>query len=143
MFADSLKSLSKTNYLGSPSVVDRLVREFVRDCMDPTNWDAIETVVSRYGAILGGADRAWEAPEGRLTRESLGRDLAVAYRVDDMQSMVDIARCALAEMAAKLFNALAESGGDHEAVRPVVDSEVEKMVMTVLGAGAAVAEESE
>jgi hypothetical protein len=142
MFEESLENLDNPKYLGSPNVVDTLVREFVRDCMDPTNRDEsrLSVVVTRYATILSGSNRDWTAPEGRMTRQSLGRDLAISYRIDVRQALINIVRCALAEMASDPFEALAAAGGDHEAMRPVVDREVEKMVMTILGAGQVVAE---
>jgi hypothetical protein len=54
------KSAASPKHLGSMTVVDRVVRDFVGDCMDQTNRDhyGISMAVTHCSAILSGSDRS-------------------------------------------------------------------------------------
>jgi hypothetical protein len=135
VFEQSIAQLKNAKYLGSLPVVDRLVREFVNEVMTANDPSEAIAAVNRIAAIFAGLDDSYTAPRGWLSRDTLGRQLSVTYAINHNQSMIDICRSAFAKLTAQLYKQLQVTGGDEAAMRPFVDDNIERMVLTLMNAG--------
>ncbi len=134
MFEQSIAQLENPKYLGSLPVVDRLVREFVNEVLSANDTSEAIAAVNRIAAIFAGMDDSYTAPRGWLSRDTLGRQLSATYAINHDQSLIDICRSAFAKLTSRLYKQLQATGGDEAAMRPFVDDNIERMVLTLMNA---------
>ncbi len=121
-------------YLGNPTLVDSLVREFVHDAAMATTEDEFMVAVNRFASIFCGSDANYTPIPNWNTRLELGLVLAERLGVDHSQDWESIMRTALMQAGLEVRGWIAEHANDAEEVWSwKVDALIEFWTSMLLG----------
>lgn len=112
LFPEAAKLAEAENYLGTPEIVDGLVRGFIGSMLERHSDMSIERLakiaadkdaINAIAMVFAGGDPNYQAMPQWHTRRALGFAMASRLGLDPNQSMIDICRSGFGKVALDVY----------------------------------------